>query len=99
VPPLAGSEVVLTLPEEKIAMLELKGLKGPIRVRQQLYDNEMPAFEEVLSDDELSMVLSYVRTSWGNSATPVTATTVKKVREDLRKRLESFTAKELGIEP
>ena len=36
----------------------------------------MPNFREVLSNDQIAAVLSYVRASWGNHAPPVTAATV-----------------------
>jgi cytochrome c6 len=41
----------------------------------------MPAFKDDLSDAELSAILTYVRTSWGNKGKPVTAADVAKVRK------------------
>ena len=42
----------------------------------------MPAFAR-LSDQELAEILSFVRASWGNSAEPVAASQVKKMRAQL----------------
>ena len=41
----------------------------------------MPAFKDDLSDAELSAILTYVRTSWGNKGKPVTAADVAKARK------------------
>ncbi len=41
----------------------------------------MPAFKDDLSDADLAAILTYVRSSWGNKAKPVTAADVAKVRK------------------
>jgi mono/diheme cytochrome c family protein len=43
----------------------------------------MPPFAQVLRDDEVAMVLSYVRTTWGNTASLVTRDQVDKSRVGL----------------
>ncbi|HTH98224.1 MAG TPA: cytochrome c [Stellaceae bacterium] len=43
-------------------------------------DQAMPSFADKLSDDQAAAVISYVRSSWGNSAPPVTASQVKDLR-------------------
>jgi mono/diheme cytochrome c family protein len=40
----------------------------------------MPPFAHVLSDAEIAAVLSYIRTSWGNDATPVSTLEVQQYR-------------------
>jgi len=40
----------------------------------------MPSFGYRLSDDQIAAVVTYVRNSWGNAASPVTADAVKAVR-------------------
>ncbi|PKH26241.1 alcohol dehydrogenase [Enterobacterales bacterium CwR94] len=45
----------------------------------------MPAFAGTLSDDEIADVLTYIRNSWGNAASPVSASDVKEMHETLRK--------------
>ena len=47
----------------------------------------MPAFDWKLKDDQIAAVANYVRNSWGNSAPPVTAATVKDLRQHLRDSL------------
>jgi len=70
-PPLAGAEWVLTDPQIPAQIL-LHGMQGPIEVAGNTYSGVMPVMSH-LSDDELAAVLSYIRSDWGNSATPVTA--------------------------
>jgi hypothetical protein len=41
----------------------------------------MPPFGWRLSDQEVADVANFVRTSWGNTGSPVTATQVAKVRK------------------
>jgi mono/diheme cytochrome c family protein len=47
---------------------------------------EMPAFEWILNDDQVADVLTYIRNSWGNSASPIDAAAVKKARQALVER-------------
>jgi mono/diheme cytochrome c family protein len=46
----------------------------------------MPSFGWNLSDDNVAAVLTYVRNSWGNAATPVSSSEVKSLREELQAR-------------
>jgi mono/diheme cytochrome c family protein len=47
---------------------------------------EMPAFGWILTDDQVADVLTYIRNSWGNSASSIDAGVVKKERETLVER-------------
>jgi mono/diheme cytochrome c family protein len=40
----------------------------------------MPPFAHVLSDEDIAAVLSYVRASWGNAGSGVSALEVQKYR-------------------
>jgi mono/diheme cytochrome c family protein len=42
--------------------------------------NGMPSFRNELDDAQLAAVISFIRSSWGNNAKPVTAQFVAKVR-------------------
>jgi mono/diheme cytochrome c family protein len=42
----------------------------------------MPAYAEKLSDQEIADVATYIRNSWGNAASAVTAAQVAKARDD-----------------
>ncbi|MEC4635742.1 cytochrome c, partial [Escherichia coli] len=44
----------------------------------------MPAFAGTLSDENIAAVLTYIRNSWGNAASPVDAGDVKKMKESLQ---------------
>ena len=58
-PALVGSEIV-TGASEGVVHILLNGRGG------------MPSFRSDLADEEIAAVISYVRTSWGNDAGPVT---------------------------
>lgn len=77
-PPLAGSEWVVG-PVENLVRIQLRGLNGPIEVAGQTYDNQMPA-QAYQSDEQIAAVLTYVRNSWGNEASPVEPATVAEWR-------------------
>jgi mono/diheme cytochrome c family protein len=89
-PPLVGTPWV-TGSEERLIKIALHGIHGKIEVNGKTYDPEkgvppMTAFGAILNDKELAAVLTYVRNSWGNKAAPVSAETVKKVRESTKDR-------------
>lgn len=77
-PPLSTTPRVLGRKNELINVL-LKGLSGPITVKGQKYDQEMPAFN-FLSNKEIALVSSYIRTQFGNKASVVTEVEVSSVR-------------------
>ena len=77
-PPLAGSEWVLGA-DKLLVQIPLHGVSGPLQVKGVTYNGAMPVFS-ALSDAEIAAVLSHVRSTWGNSAAPVTADTVKTGR-------------------
>lgn len=81
-PPLAGTDWV-TGDKERLIKITLKGLAGPIEVNGTTYPGQVPmtGFEGLLGDQELAAVLSYVRTSFGNDASPVSQSEIKSVRE------------------
>jgi mono/diheme cytochrome c family protein len=79
-PPLAGSEWLLNNPEVPIRIV-LHGLQGPITVKGGSFNNAMTPFGDQLSDAEIAAIISYERSSWGNSASKITAEQVKSVRE------------------
>ena len=93
-PPLAGSEWVVG-DEERIIRIVLHGLKGPLEVHGQKFDNVMAPLGAVLKDEQIANVLSYVRQEWGNKAADVEPETVAKVRADTASRTTNWTAAEL----
>jgi mono/diheme cytochrome c family protein len=77
-PPLGPGSWVERHPEELIAIM-MKGLSGKIEVNGEIYKNFMPS-QANLSNQEIADVLTYIRTSFGNSYGPVTADMVKRYR-------------------
>jgi mono/diheme cytochrome c family protein len=98
-PPLAGSEWVTEPEPGRIIRLVLNGLQGPITVKGQPFNNVMVPWNNLLSDQEVAAVLTYIRQNpeWGNNASAVTAAQVKAVRDKLKTqgRVTAFTADEL----
>lgn len=95
-PPLAGSEWV-NGKEATLASIVLHGVTDKITVRGVAYNGAMPAFKEQLNDAQLAAVLTHLRSQWGNSAEPVSAETVAKVRAATADRTASFKGEaELG---
>jgi mono/diheme cytochrome c family protein len=78
-PPLAGSRWVTGDPAVPIAIV-IAGLQGEITVAGKTYNGAMQPWG-MLSDDDIANVLTYTRSQWGNSASAVTATEVKAVRD------------------
>jgi len=96
-PPLAGSEWVLAEGVNRLIRIPQVGLTGPVEVNGQPYNfsSGMSGMGAPYSDDDLAAVLSYIRSAWGNKASPVTAEQVKKVRADLAGHSQPYTADEL----
>ena len=94
-PPLAGSEYVLG-EEERVVRIVLRGLTGPVTVKGQTFNGAMPAWADQLSDAEIAAVLTYVRSSWGNSAEAITAEQVARERAATAGRTAPWTVGELG---
>jgi mono/diheme cytochrome c family protein len=77
-PPLQGSEWVLG-PPELVPAIVWHGVQGEIEVKGKVYKGVMPAFKGRLEPGEIAAIASYVRTSWGNQASPLTAEVVQRV--------------------
>lgn len=77
-PPLGPGSWAGKDPKELIAIM-MKGLSGKIEVDGEIYKGFMPSHAQ-LTDEEIADVLSYMRSSFGNSFDPVDAELVKKVR-------------------
>ena len=81
-PPLIKTKWVLGDKKQLITIL-LKGMDEPIEVDGEEYSNVM-ASHAFLKDQEVADVLNYVRNSFGNKATGLTAAEVKAVRGTLK---------------
>ncbi len=92
-PPLAASEWVTGKPEV-LANILLHGIDGKITVKGTDYNGQMPAFKDLLKDDELAAVLSYIRSDWGNKAEKIDETLIKNVREATKARDKPYNGGE-----
>jgi mono/diheme cytochrome c family protein len=96
IPPLAGAEWV-TGSDERLALILLHGIGGPIEVAGKLYNN--PAMQVSIAggmtDRQIASIMTYIRNSWGNSAPLVTAEGVAYAREKHAGRSSFWTAAEL----
>lgn len=77
-PPLAGNPVVTGDPKNLVHIVKY-GLTGKVSVAGHDFNGTMPPWGSQLSDTQIADVATYVRTSWGNKATPVTAAEVGAV--------------------
>ena len=91
-PPLVGSEWLRS--EDRLVRILLHGLRGPIVVKGQPFELDMPALG-ILEDEQIATILTYIRNEWGHSFPPVTTETVKKVRASTSERQDSWTQEEL----
>lgn len=82
-PPLVGSEWVLTPGGQRLARIVLNGVIGPINVRGREWNLPMPPWRDSLDDDEVAVVLSYIRGNLGsNKVGPIKPETVTAARQD-----------------
>jgi mono/diheme cytochrome c family protein len=77
-PPLAGAEWV-TGDKSRLIGVILNGLSGSIKVNGAPYDGVMPA-HAFLKDSEIAAVLTYIRSNFGNQASPVSSNEVGALR-------------------
>jgi mono/diheme cytochrome c family protein len=98
-PPLAGSEFT-TGGSRRPAMIVLKGLQGPVTVKGQKYGTAvMQPWDKTLTDQKIADVLTYERSEWGNSASPVTAEQIAALRKELANHPDSFVETDLEAVP
>ncbi|MFP5082092.1 c-type cytochrome [Pedobacter sp. JCM 36344] len=100
-PPLNKSEWV-NGNKKKLISIVLFGLTGPIKVNGYLYNapeisGEMPAIahSEEINDEDISQLLSFLRTSWQNNSGQVDVKDVSAVRAGSKNRDKAFTQQEL----
>ncbi|MES2274821.1 MAG: cytochrome c [Bacteroidota bacterium] len=81
-PPLINTTYVLG-DKNKIIQIVLKGFNENVEINGDTYTNVMPA-QVSLTDQEVADVLTYVRNSFTNKASAISAAEVKKVRATLK---------------
>lgn len=93
-PPLAGSSIVQDADATKPIRLILHGFKGKIERNGKTYNGVMSSWKQ-LTDQEIADALTYVRSSWGNSAGAVTPDEVKSVRDNTIGRTGAYEEAEI----
>jgi mono/diheme cytochrome c family protein len=98
-PPLAGSEFT-NGGSRRMAMIVLKGLQGPVTVKGQQYGTAvMQPWDKTLTDKQIADVMTYERSEWGNTATPVIPEQIAALRKELANHPESFAEHDILAAP
>jgi cbb3-type cytochrome c oxidase subunit III len=71
-PPLAGNPVVTSVDPAAMIAVIVNGRSGPLNVNGKTYNGQMPTWKGQLTSADIATVATYVRSAWGNNASPVT---------------------------
>ena len=93
-PPLALSPWIKG-PKQHPIRIVLGGLRGPIIVNDKPYNLEMPGFDAILNDAQVSSILTFARQSFGRRDDAITPQDVAKYRLESADRKRYWTATEL----
>jgi mono/diheme cytochrome c family protein len=85
-PPIVDSPIA-TGPAGAVVRLVLHGKEGAVGL--------MPGLATVLTDDQISAVLTFIRRQWGHTASPISPATVKEIRAATSDRTRPWTEQEL----
>jgi mono/diheme cytochrome c family protein len=91
-PSLAGNPVVQAENPQSLISIVLDGSQTP-RTAHTPAQFTMPGFAWRLTDKDVVDVVNFIRTSWGNSAAPVSSADVAGTRESLQRRQASTKAR------
>jgi mono/diheme cytochrome c family protein len=81
-PPLINTTYVLG-DKTKLITIVLNGFKEDVEINGQTYSNVMTQHRD-LTDQQIADVLTYVRKSFGNKASSIKTSDVKKVRDSAK---------------
>jgi alcohol dehydrogenase (quinone), cytochrome c subunit len=87
-PRLAGNPVVQAGNPQSLVSIVLDGSQTP-RTARTPAQFTMPRFDWRLSDRDVADVVNFIRTSWGNAASPVSSAEVAMTRKSLQPRQAS----------
>ncbi|MBL0172913.1 MAG: cytochrome c [Gemmatimonadaceae bacterium] len=99
-PPLTGDSRV-NGPIDRAIAITLHGIEGALAVNGRPFLSAMlPSGDGLpMTNEEIASVLTYARSSWGNTATAVSAADVSRVRAATAGRARPWTAAELQSLP
>jgi mono/diheme cytochrome c family protein len=83
-PRLAGNPAVLAADSTSLIRLLVEGGQSPDTAGGPVPE-KMPAFNKKLTSEEIARVLTFVRSTWGNNASPVTTHQVAGLRDGIQK--------------
>jgi mono/diheme cytochrome c family protein len=66
-------------PRTVIAVVKL-GMRGNVRVNAQTFGGTMPRWGQLISDDDIAAVVTYIRSAWHNRASPVSLADVEAIK-------------------
>ena len=97
-PPLMNSEYV-SAPLERLGLIILHGLEGPVHVNGTLYElgHAMPGLtnDKNLSDKDISDIISYVTNAFSNTPKGLKTAKIKELRAEKSKSGMEYTEEEL----
>ena len=89
-PPLAGSEWIKAPSGERLVRMLLNGVSGPIQVQGKTWNLVMPPWRENLDDEQIAMVLNYIRLQWGGQgASPIKPELAAAARQESHPKPET----------
>jgi cbb3-type cytochrome c oxidase subunit III len=71
-PPRAGHPPVIAGDPKGMVATIVNGRSGPLTVNGKAFDSKMPTWKGTLSNADIAIVATYVRSAWGNGASGVT---------------------------
>lgn len=95
-PPLNGSSIVQG-DKETLTKILLHGLQGQVTVKGDKYNGTMPAFGSVLSDEQISATLTYVRSMPDNKSSSISTEEVSSVKRNTASHQRTWTPDELEL--
>jgi glucose/arabinose dehydrogenase/cytochrome c553 len=84
-PPLKGSEWLAGSSIKQPLYIVLNGMEVEMEVRGRKFINRMPSFANVLSDEQIADILTYIKTEFNDAKTGVSVQEVGKIRKELHK--------------
>ncbi|MBK8566391.1 MAG: cytochrome c [Saprospiraceae bacterium] len=88
IPPLAGADFLKNSPEAVPCIIRA-GYKGKMTVNGQVYETEMAGIVK-LSDFEITNIINYIHTAWGNDLPIVQLQQVREWLEPCEKAVKPF---------
>ncbi|QGZ67048.1 cytochrome c [Paraburkholderia acidisoli] len=83
-PALAGNPLVISSDPTSVIRIVVEGSESP-KMNDNAQTQKMPAFAGQLTTTEMAEVVSFIRNTWGNHATPLSDRDVRQLRAAIHK--------------